>query len=179
MVYKIRRSRITVASVFMSLMMGSENLEASLTDSLSQVMRSLRSLSFFRPAKAILVPGMYLRVETSVTGWNTIRSATYLFRILEILEQRTLVPCETLVDVGSGVRVVCSLSSLATKETAPQSASGSPRCVKSSAYPCKLGPTLWGSPAPTVWHCAQRVLKREAPFLASPVAEACQMRVEW
>lgn len=30
-----------------------------LVASLSQVMRLLRSLSFFRPAKAILVPGIY------------------------------------------------------------------------------------------------------------------------
>jgi hypothetical protein len=30
------------------------------------------------------------------------------------------------------------------------------------------GPTLLGAPAPTVWHCAQRVLRRPAPFFASP-----------
>lgn len=37
-----------------------------------------------------------------------------------------------------------------------------------TAHPWRFGPTLLGSPAPTVWHCAQRVLKSPAPFFASP-----------
>ena len=35
--------------------------------------------------------------------------------------------------------------------------------------PCKLGPILFASPSPRVWHCAQRVLNRLAPFFASPI----------
>jgi hypothetical protein len=35
--------------------------------------------------------------------------------------------------------------------------------------PCKLGPILFPSPSPRVWHWAHRVLKRLAPFFASPV----------
>jgi hypothetical protein len=35
--------------------------------------------------------------------------------------------------------------------------------------PCKLGPILFPSPSPRVWHWAQRVLKRLAPFFASPI----------
>jgi len=34
--------------------------------------------------------------------------------------------------------------------------------------PCKLGPILLPSPWPRVWHWAHRVLKRFAPFFASP-----------
>jgi len=34
---------------------------ATRTDSLSQVMRSFLSFSFFKPAKAIFVPGMYCK----------------------------------------------------------------------------------------------------------------------
>lgn len=34
--------------------------------------------------------------------------------------------------------------------------------------PCRAGPILLPPPDSTVWHCAQRVLKREAPFLVSP-----------
>lgn len=36
--------------------------------------------------------------------------------------------------------------------------------------PCRLGPILFPSPSPRVWHCAQRVLKRLAPFFESPVS---------
>jgi hypothetical protein len=35
--------------------------------------------------------------------------------------------------------------------------------------PWRLGPILLASPSPRVWHCAQRVLKRLAPFLLSPM----------
>jgi hypothetical protein len=42
-----------------------------------------------------------------------------------------------------------------------------------ATHPCSLGPTLLASSAPTVWHCAQRVLKRDAPLLESPIA-VCQ-----
>jgi hypothetical protein len=41
-----------------------------------------------------------------------------------------------------------------------------------NTYPCKFGPTLCASPAPRVWHCAQRVLKRPAPLPESPAADA-------
>lgn len=42
--------------------------------------------------------------------------------------------------------------------------------------PCRFGPTLLPSPSCRLWHCAQRVLKRPAPFLVSPVLR-CQLRV--
>ena len=41
--------------------------------------------------------------------------------------------------------------------------------------PWRLGPILLPSPSPRVWHCAHRVLKRLAPFFASPRWEVeCQ-----
>jgi hypothetical protein len=44
---------------------------------------------------------------------------------------------------------------------------------RDATHPCSLGPTLLASSAPTVWHCAQRVLKSDAPLLESPIA-VCQ-----
>jgi len=44
--------------------------------------------------------------------------------------------------------------------------------------PCKLGPILFPSPSPRVWHCAQRVLKRLAPFFASPAAKGMSVNVD-
>ena len=42
-------------------------------------------------------------------------------------------------------------------------------CGRQTTHPCKLGPTLCPPPASVVWHCAQRVLNREAPLDASPI----------
>jgi hypothetical protein len=86
---------------------------------------------------------------------------------------------------GIGVRVAVGLSRLAAEETV-QAAGGRELDARSPSAPAKL---TWGQPcghrpasssdgiaAPwrcrrtdsTVWHCAQRVLKRAAPFFASP-----------
>jgi hypothetical protein len=125
-------------------------------------MRSLRSFSFFRPAKAIFVPGMYCEmrqhlrensmirdeVETAIEmgrngereqtvnvkargstqgarrgryeGQETrahVRSGTHLFRVLEVLEERLLVPGDALVDVGGGVGEVLRLASVTAEDT--------------------------------------------------------------
>ena len=133
--------------------------------------RSLRSFSFLRPAKAILVPGMYCKTETSMMGQKTVRKTTYLFRVLEIVEQCGLVPYNTLVHIGRGVLVACHLSSLATEKSKYEFSKRTQSRRRCRSYPCKLGPTALGSPAPTLWHCLQRVLKRPAPLLASPVAK--------
>ena len=42
----------------------------------------------------------------------------HLFGVLEILEQRLLVPCYALVDVGGGVGEALSLTGLAAEDTA-------------------------------------------------------------
>ena len=39
--------------------------------------------------------------------------------------------------------------------------------------PWSAGPILLPPPDSTVWHCAQRVLKRLAPFLTSPGSDVC------
>ena len=45
---------------------------------------------------------------------------THLFRVLEVLEHGLLGPCNTLVDVGSGVGEALGLSGLATEDTTAQ-----------------------------------------------------------
>ena len=89
----------------------------------------------------------------------TWRARTHLFGVLEVLEESLLVPSDTLVHVGSGVGEALRLTGLATEDTAnapDMSASTfSPRGDRArrlSTHPCRLGPTLWGSPAPRVWH---------------------------
>lgn len=97
---------------------------------------------------------------------------TYLLGVLEVLEKGVLAPCNALVDVGGGVGVALDLASLTAEETRGKEgrmlASWDGRDGEQSTHPLRLGPTLLGSPAPTVWHCAQRVLKRPAPFPRSP-----------
>lgn len=104
---------------------------------------------------------------------------TYLLGVLEVLEEGLLVPerlvftridryipGDTLVHVGSGVAEALSLTGLAAEDTVQVGTNcGSisiPIQNKSHNIP------LLGPPFSVVWHCAQRVLKRPAPFLASP-----------
>ena len=93
-----------------------------LTASLSQVMRSLRSFSFLRPANAIFVPGMYYRERTPTRQrgrWGSdVSSETHLFRVLKVVKQSLLVPSNALVHVGSGVGEALSLASLTAKNAA-------------------------------------------------------------
>lgn len=67
-------------------------------------MRSLRSLSFLRPANAIFVPGMYClsRIQSaSMLGGQSV--GTHLLGVLEVLEEGVLVPSDALIHVGGGV----------------------------------------------------------------------------
>ena len=66
-------------------------------------MRSLLSLSFFSPANAILVPGMYYMTVRSATPYRNPKAAAHLFRVLQVLKESLIAPCNALVDVGSGV----------------------------------------------------------------------------
>lgn len=84
------------------------------------VMRSFLSFSFFRPANAILVPGMYW----AESMWGQYLSVCdkcrcpHLFRVLEVLEEGIFTPCDSLVHVGGSIRVSLGLSGLATKKPA-------------------------------------------------------------
>jgi hypothetical protein len=80
-------------------------------------MRSFLSLSFFRPAKAILVPGMYYH-QMSVGQYQSSPYA-YLFGVFEILEKCGLVPSHALVDICGGVRETFDLTGFTTKEAEP------------------------------------------------------------
>lgn len=79
---------------------------------------------------------------------------THLFGVLEVLEESLLCPSDTLVDVGSSVGEALSLTSLTTEDTVRQAQVSIvlERYIVLTTYPWRLGPTLCGSPAPTVWH---------------------------
>lgn len=52
--------------------------------------------------------------------WNAVvmtRVVTYLFRVLEVLEESLLGPSDTLVHVGGGVGEALCLTSLTTEDT--------------------------------------------------------------
>jgi hypothetical protein len=46
-----------------------------------------------------------------------VRGETHLFRVLEVLEERLLVPGDALVDVGGGVGEVLCLASVTAEDT--------------------------------------------------------------
>lgn len=94
------------------------------------------------------------------------KTATNLFRVLKVLKQSILSPYNALLHVGGRIRETIDRTGLTTEKTARGSARVEEN--KECSYPCKLGPTLLGSPAPTVWHRAQLLLKMAAPLLASP-----------
>ena len=102
----------------------------TLTASLSQVMRSLRSFSFLRPANAIFVPGMYYRQSIPTHqregGGSDVASETHLFGVLKVVEQSLLVPSNALVHVGSGVGETLRLASLTAEDTAHGNGSSAP-----------------------------------------------------
>jgi hypothetical protein len=70
-------------------------------------------LSFFKPANAIFVPGMYYihgrrLVQTSTRDHRI--GMTHLLGVLEVLKEGILVPGNALIDVGSGVREALALA---------------------------------------------------------------------
>lgn len=77
---------------------------------------------------------------------------THLFGVLEVLEERLLVPGDALVDVGSGVGEALGLTSLATEDTVAATSTLDLPCKTWNTHPWRLGPTLWGPPASRVWH---------------------------
>jgi hypothetical protein len=93
-------------------------------------MRSLRSLSFFKPAKAILVPGMYFlgfsvikKVVVSNISLGAITQVEKADRRndpavgvrTEVFEHGVLIPDDALVDVGSTIREAFCFAGMATK----------------------------------------------------------------
>ena len=75
-------------------------------------------MSFLRPANAIFVPGMYC--VSRVKSTSTLRGqsvCTHLLGVLEVLEEGVLLPLNTLVLVGVGVRETGDLARLAAEET--------------------------------------------------------------
>lgn len=55
-------------------------------------------------------------MSNNSTSWQV----TYLFRVLQVLEESGFVPRDALADVGSGVRETVSLASFATEYTVPR-----------------------------------------------------------
>ena len=79
-------------------------------------MRSFRSLGFFRPPKAILVPGMYFLGFSRYLNWNTVSDISDCRRTLGNTNQGILVPDDALGLVGIGVGIALDLTGLATEE---------------------------------------------------------------
>jgi hypothetical protein len=89
------------------------------------VIKSFLSLAFFNPAKAILVPGMYflgfsnrviIRSQRKSSRYNA-DQASPMSRLTEVVEQGLVLPYDSLVNVGSGVRETLYLTGLSAKET--------------------------------------------------------------
>lgn len=124
-------------------------------------------MSFFRPAKAILVPGMYFfgfsyeiaaieRMSNHLWGEDEGKAAD------QVLEEGVLPPGDALLDVRLGIRETLDLAGLPSTVRQPRSRSAFPidngtaqaRRRGTHKRPCRLGPTLFGPPSSTVWHCA-------------------------
>jgi hypothetical protein len=75
-------------------------------------------------------------------------TATNLFGVFKVGEQCILSPYNALLHVGSRIGETIDRTSFTTEKTVRRSArvEEGGRC----SYPCKFGPTLLGSPAPTV-----------------------------
>jgi hypothetical protein len=81
-----------------------------------KVIRSLRSLFFLRPPKAIFVPGMYF------LGFSRYSNCVYVNSVFsqhqgDMTYQCVLLPFNTLLLVGIGVGEALNLTGLAAKET--------------------------------------------------------------
>lgn len=145
--------------------------DRGLTASLRCEIRSFLSLAFFKPANAIFVPGMYWRAceqapaiqDISVPFWGSRGTRRGSAR-------PRWCPCwhwqpskrNRLPDQSYGRKFWRKL-------TRHVRMSCQRWVVARPTHPWRLGPTLWGSPLPRVWHWAQRVLKRPAPLEASPI----------
>lgn len=57
-------------------------------------------------------------MSISIGRKHTTNIAAHLFGVFEVLEKSVLVPCDTLVDVGRGVREALRLTGLAAEQTA-------------------------------------------------------------
>jgi hypothetical protein len=87
------------------------------------VIKSFLSLGFLRPAKAILVPGMYFLGFSRYCSRDVASAQTLTPQHQEHpaatthLEQGVLLPNDTLVNVGGGVRETVDLTRLSAEET--------------------------------------------------------------
>lgn len=84
------------------------------------MIRSFRSLAFFKPPKAILVPGMYFLGFSKYSNWIVVRTdPDRVARRGELFHgtyQRALIPCDTLLLVRIGIRVALDLSRLTSEK---------------------------------------------------------------
>lgn len=90
------------------------------------MIRSFLSLSFFRPPKAILVPGMYFLGFSRYSNYTEVRSAIETLRATGAAQvsrtwrrgtyQSVLLPLDALLLVGIGVRVALDGTSVATEQ---------------------------------------------------------------
>lgn len=184
------------------------------------MIKSFLSLAFLRPANAILVPGMYCGIVSAGEHVTQMRGEwTNLLGVLEVLKQRVVVLREMSASRSRRrnrdsppLDLSRSPSAFRLRRKAPGLTQVTPLLTLAAVYekpstwpdfrpkrPCRLGPTLLGSPAARVWHWAHRVcgyvsalpsgssiefeieiegwckdkkrhtLKREAPFPASPM----------
>lgn len=85
---------------------------------------------------------MYYEVVFMI-GRNTGRAA-YLLRVLEIFKQCVLVPCDTLVNIGSGVLEAIDLSGLATEDPGYQLASSTQTMMVEPFLPMQVRPNFVG-----------------------------------
>ena len=96
----------------------------SQTASLRYAIMSLRSFSFLKPAKAIVVPGMYLSVGTKrkhiiskICTHNACNCKVYLFGVREVLKKRVLAPDNSLFLVRLSVFETFCLTRMPTEQT--------------------------------------------------------------
>src|SRR5690242_20886084 len=90
---------------------------AYLVSSWRKVIKSLRSLGFLRPPKAILVPGMYFLGFSRYSNCRGVSDQFFFELVKKQTYKSTLVPGDALLLVGVGVRETVDLASLAAEET--------------------------------------------------------------
>jgi hypothetical protein len=78
--------------------------------------RSLRSLAFFKPPKAILVPGMYFLGFSRYSNWRGVSGCSRR-KVLRDSYESVITPVDTLALVGVGVGVTLDLTGLSAPKS--------------------------------------------------------------
>jgi hypothetical protein len=94
---------------------GTEGKAFYLVSSRRKVMRSFLSLGFFRPPKAILVPGMYFLGFSRYSNCDALDFYSLLLSFVPY--QSAFLPRNSLILVGVGVRETLDLTRFAAEET--------------------------------------------------------------